>query len=249
MYTQCPRCLAVFEPTPYLLARGRGRLQCGACGNEFDALERLGSEPILAAAQPVPPSPTPPRVRPEKAPEQGQLFAPMRSEAPRFAATGSSVARVAAPSGRWWLAAGALALLLGGQIALAERDQLAGDPGLRPWLQRACNRLGCELPAWRDPAAIKLLARDVRPHPSVSDALMISATFRNDAPWPQAWPQLQIMLADLDGHTLGLRRFNVEEYLGAAPREPTLAPGQSASATLEIQDPGKQAVAFAFEFR
>jgi hypothetical protein len=248
MYTQCPRCLAVFEPTPYLLARGRGRLQCGACGNEFDALERLGSEPILAAAQPVPPSPAPPRVRPEKAPEQGQLFAPLRSEAPRFAAV-RSAPRAVAPSGRWWATASVLALLLGAQIAFAERAELARDPALRPWLQRACNRLGCELPAWRDPASLKLLARDVRPHPSVPDALMISATFRNDAPWPQAWPQLQIMLADLDGKTLGLRRFDVEEYLGAAPREATLAPGQSASATLEIQDPGKQAVAFAFEFR
>lgn len=248
MYTQCPRCLAVFEPTPYLLARGRGRLQCGACGNEFDALERLGSEPILAAAQPVPPSPTPPRVRPERAPEQGQLFAPQRSEAPRFAVT-RSAPRVVPPSGRWWAAACVLALLLGAQMALAERAELARDPSLRPWLQRACDLLDCQLPEWRDPAALKLLARDVRPHPSVADALMISATFRNDAPWPQAWPQLQIMLADLDGHTLGLRRFDVDEYLGAAPRERTLAPGQSASATLEIQDPGKKAVAFAFEFR
>lgn len=248
MYTQCPRCLAVYEPTPYLLARGRGRLACGACGHEFDALERLGSEPIFAAAAPVPAAAQPPRVRPEKAPEQGQLFAPARPESPTFAQRGSAP-RAAAPSGRWWAAGLSLALLLGAQIALAERAELARDPAWRPWLQRACATLRCSLPPWRDPGSIKLLARDVRPHPSVPDALMISATFRNDAPWPQAWPQLQIALADLDGKTLGLRRFEVEEYLGAAPRAAVLGPGQSASATLEIQDPGKKAVAFAFEFR
>lgn len=250
MYTQCPRCLAVYEPTPYLLARGRGRLECGACGQVFDALERLGAEPILAAAQPVPAADKAPRVRPEQAPEQGQLFAPSRADAPAFAARAAVATRRAArPGGRWWATALVLALLLATQIALAERHVLARDPSFRPWLQRACAHLACELPPWREPGALKLLARDVRPHPSVPDALMISATFRNDAPWPQAWPQLQIVLSDLDGRTVGLRRFTVEEYLGAMPREVALAPGQSASATLELQDPGKRAVAFAFEFR
>jgi hypothetical protein len=249
MYTQCPRCLAVYEPTPYLLARGRGRLECGACGHEFDALERLGSEPIFAAAPNVPAADKPPRVRPERAPEQGSLFAPLKPETPTFAAAPAQRARQAAAGGRWWGAAFALALLLGAQIVFAERAELARDPAFRPWLLRACDTLHCTLPAWRDPGALKLLARDVRPHPSVPDALLISATFRNDAPWPQAWPQLQIALADLDGRTLGLRRFAVEEYLGAAPRAATLAPGQSATATIELQDPGKQAVAFAFEFR
>jgi hypothetical protein len=109
--------------------------------------------------------------------------------------------------------------------------------------------VGCDLPAWRDPASLRLTARDVRPHPSVSDALMINASFRNDAPWPQAWPVLQIAMSDLDGKPLAMRRFRVEEYLGAAPSESTLASGQSVSATIEVQDPGKQAVAFAFEFR
>jgi hypothetical protein len=131
---------------------------------------------------------------------------------------------------------------------LAQRAELARDPQWRGWLQTACNVLRCDLPAWRDVAALRLSARDVRPHPSVPDAMMINATFRNDAPWPQAWPVLQISLADLDGKPVALRRFTVAEYLGSSPRETTLAPGQSATATLEVQDPGKQAVAFAFEF-
>lgn len=248
MFTQCPHCLGVYEPTPFLLARGRGRLRCGICEREFDALERLSDQPIHAAVPVVPASSSPPRVQPEQAPEQGGLFDAPRAESPTFAAR-RSVSLPPRRDGAWWIGSVALALLLAAQMLLAQRAELARDPAWRPWLLRACSTLGCELPAWREPASLHLLARDVRPHPSVPDAMMISASFRNDAPWPQAWPQLQIALADLDGRTLGLRRFAVEEYLGAAPRAATLVPGQSATATLELQDPGKQAVAFAFEFR
>jgi hypothetical protein len=248
MYTQCPHCLAVYEPTPFLLARGRGRLQCGGCGHPFDALERLSAEPIYAAAAPVPASESPLRVVPEQVPEQGHLFESTRAATPTFAVR----ARAPGPARRnapWWVGCVALGLILGAQIVLAQRHELAHAPEWRPWLERACDTLGCDLPAWRDVSALQLTARDVRPHPSSDRGLMITATFRNDAPWPQAWPLLQIALADLDGKPVALRRFTPEEYLGAMPREAVLDPGQSANATLEIQDPGKQAVAFAFEFR
>jgi hypothetical protein len=248
MFTQCPFCLTVYSPSAYQLARGRGKLQCGGCEREFDALERLGDQPIHAAADPVPASPTLPRVQPEHAPEQGSLFAAPRADLPTFAAR-----RIAVPlrrlDGAWWVGSVALAALLGAQIVLSERATLSRDPGWRPWLQLACARLGCDLPAWRDVATLRLTARDVRPHASVADAMTISASFRNDAPFPQGWPVLQITMSNLDGKPIALRRFTVDEYLGAAPREDTLAPGQSASATLEVQDPGKEAVAFAFEFR
>jgi predicted Zn finger-like uncharacterized protein len=247
MYTQCPHCLSVYQPTPLVLARSRGRLRCGVCENDFDALERLSEQPIHAAAPPVTPSSTVLRLDPEHPPEQGHLFEPARPESPTFVARETT--RTAARSnGAWWAGSIALALLLGAQIVLAQRAELARDPQWRSWLQLACTHLRCSLPAWRDISALRLAARDVRPHPSVPDALMISATFRNDAPWPQAWPVLQISLSDLDGKPVALRRFEPAEYLGSAPREATLAPGQSASATLEVQDPGKQAVAFAFEF-
>ena len=248
MFTQCPHCLTVYEPTPFLLARGRGKLQCGGCGHEFDALERLSAEPILASVAPVPASEKVPRVVPEHAPEQGSLFEPMRAENPTFV-----VRRSVAPRPRrdapWWIGSTALALLLGAQIVLAQRAELARDPVWRSILLQICDRIGCDLPAWRDTAALRMMARDVRPHPSVPDAMLISASFRNDAPWPQAWPELQIALSDLDGRPIALRRFRAEEYLGNTPRDRTLAPGQPVSATLEVQDPGKQAVAFAFEFR
>lgn len=259
MYTRCPHCLTVFPLDAETLALGRGRLCCGACGLEFDALERLADAPDALEEQPVA-AHVPPRIEPPVDPAQPDLFAPALPPAALPSRT-APAARAAPPSfargqparvGRragWLLAALLLAATLGLQVVAAKRDELAADPRWRAWLDPACARLGCRLPAWRDLAAVSLIAREISPHPSVADALLVTATLRNDAPWPQAWPLLELSLADLDGKSVGLRRFTAEEYLGGAPPQPLLAPGQSAVARLEIADPGKQAVAFAFEFR
>ena len=80
------------------------------------------------------------------------------------------------------------------------------------------------------------------------EALIISASFRNDARWAQPWPDLELTLSDINGQPIAHRRFAPEEYLGHLQGAALVAPGQSASIALEVRDPGKQAVAFEFEF-
>lgn len=147
-----------------------------------------------------------------------------------------------------WIAVPLLTLLLVLQIVLADRARLAGDRTWRPRIVALCNVLRCSVPAWREPAAFHITSRDVRPHPSAAGVLLVSATFRNDAEFGQAWPTLQLSLANLDGDSLGLRRFAPRQYLGSEPATPQIGAGQSATLTLEIVDPGKRAVTFDFEF-
>lgn len=149
---------------------------------------------------------------------------------------------------RLLLAAAGLAALLVAQILLADRNRLAASPTWRPWLERVCETAGCALPAWREPSAFVVLSREIQPHPSSPQALLVTASFRNDAAWPQVWPQLELALTDLDGSRIGMRRFAPTEYLGGSPALPTLAPGQSATLALEILDPGNRAIAFEFDF-
>ncbi len=153
------------------------------------------------------------------------------------------------PRARWaWLAAPALLLLLLLQFAVADRARLAADRDWRPRVEVLCALLRCSVPPWREPAALRITSRDLSPHPTLPGVLVVSATFRNDAAFAQPWPQLQLSLQDLDGESLGLRRFAPREYLGAAPVTALLGAGQSASLRVEILDPGKRAVAFGFEF-
>jgi len=142
-----------------------------------------------------------------------------------------------------------LLALLVGIYPIANSNALASDAGWRPTVQRVCGVVGCSLPAWKEPARFQVTARDVRPHPSAKGALLITVTFRNTAQFAQAWPLLELTTSDLSGREVGLRRFRAHEYLGGPPESPLIAPGQSANATLEVVDPGRDVVSWDFEFR
>ena len=151
------------------------------------------------------------------------------------------------PRSSWFVAPALLALLLL-QVAVADRARLAADRDWRPRIAALCGVLHCSIPPWREPAALHVTTRELRPHPTLPGVLVVSASFRNDAPFAQPWPQLQLSLQNIDGESLGLRRFAPREYLGAPPPAGGIGAGQSASIRLEILDPGKRAVEFGFEF-
>lgn len=113
----------------------------------------------------------------------------------------------------------------------------------------ACSLLRCSLPPWREPSAFVLLERDVRPHPGTAGALRITASFRNDAAWAQAWPDVVLTLSDIDGRPLGARAFRPAEYLGAEPPSALLDSGAGAVIRMDVLEPGPGAVGFAFDFR
>ncbi|MCS3810445.1 DUF3426 domain-containing protein [Xanthomonas sp. 4461] len=169
--------------------------------------------------------------------------------APTFARRGLGRPRLRA-SGRQWALLFGLAGLLGLQIVIADRAHLAGDARWRPLVASACAVVRCTLPAWREPATLTLLNRDVRPLPGVSGVLEIQASFRNDARWAQAWPWLQLSLSDADGRVIGTRVLSPQEYLGKAPAEhDTLAPGQAVQVAFRVREPAASTAAFSFDFR
>jgi hypothetical protein len=154
------------------------------------------------------------------------------------------------PEIKWsrWLLLLAFCVVLVAQILVADRERLSQSERWRPWVERVCGLLQCDVPVWHQPSAFQINSRDIQPHPSVPGALMVRASIENTARYAQSWPLIELSMSDMDDRRMGLRRFQVEEYLGSTPESPTLAPGQSANLTLEILDPGKRAVAFSFEF-
>lgn len=152
------------------------------------------------------------------------------------------------PRWQWGLVAG-LVVLLGLQIAVADRARLAADAGSRPWIAGLCSVLRCSLPAWQEPTAFSMISRDVRPVVGVAGALQVQASFRNDARWAQAWPSLRLSLSDADGRVIGTRVFGPRDYLDpAADAAAVLEPGQSAQIAFRVREPAASTVAFTFEF-
>jgi hypothetical protein len=178
----------------------------------------------------------------------------MRSRAgqqmPSFARKSADKHRIATTTRVWPAVAAILALsaLLVLQLLLADRARLAANANWRPLLNTLCSALHCELPPWREPTAFALLQRDVRQHPNAPGALRVSASFRNDARWPQPWPMLELTLSDVNGRVAGERRFQAREYLGDEPEQPMLASGETATVAMDILEPAAQIVAYDFQF-
>ncbi|MEN5116665.1 DUF3426 domain-containing protein [Luteimonas sp. TWI662] len=239
-------------------ATGLPPARCPRCGGALQT--PAPPEPPVSVANLLRPRPepaTPPPSLTSTAPPSAPPAEPIRKTpapppdavartVPSFARSRTAAAPSRTPRWLWGAAAGLTALLVL-QGLLAERARLAAHPAWRPTLETVCGALRCTLPPWREPAALVLLARDVRAAPEDPSRLQVTARFRNDARWPQAWPRLRLVLSDVDGQAIGSRVFTAREYLGGAPPAPTLAPGASAHVRLTLKEPGPGAVSFAFE--
>ncbi len=149
----------------------------------------------------------------------------------------------------WPLLAVLLMLGLAGQYLFFARADLAQYELLRPWLQRACTYLGCELPLRHAPEQIELLSRDVISHPRIRNALLINVTFVNRASYAQVYPVLQISLSNESGAVVAMRRFQPDEYLAQGARIAAgMVPGAPVRVVLEVAEPKHGATSFQFEF-
>lgn len=167
------------------------------------------------------------------------------TQAPSFASDRHSPIH---PHRKEWIGALLLGVLLAAQLAWLQRDALAATPRLRPLLESLCNTLHCTLPTWHEPNAFTMLSRDVIAPPDQQGVLRVQASFRNDAHWPQAWPVLVLNLTDVNGHSLGARRFQAAEYLGKAPHDAPILPNQAKQIAFDLHEPSSAVVAFDFRF-
>jgi len=140
-----------------------------------------------------------------------------------------------------------LVLLLGLQIVLANRDALAENPAWRPWISRLCLLASCQLEAWRQPEAFEPVSQAVAADRGQADVLIVQLSFRNDAQWPQPWPQIEIRLTDVDNQAIAMRRFRPKEYLNAN-QEGDIKSGQTVSVEIALQETSGKAAGFAFDF-
>jgi predicted Zn finger-like uncharacterized protein len=117
----------------------------------------------------------------------------------------------------WGLASLLLLLTAVGQVAYFQRDWLATHhPGLRPLLVAFCARLGCEVRLPAQAERIRLEASELQADAARPHGVILSAVLRNTAPWPQAWPYLELTLTDAADRPLARRHFTPQEYLAGS---------------------------------
>ncbi len=138
------------------------------------------------------------------------------------------------------------------EYAWFNRDQLNQQPQLQAWTEKLCQQIECKDITMRNPEKIELIARNVYSHPNEKNALMINITMKNHADFAQPYPIMQINFSDVRGGDVAARRFLPAEYLPeeylSTQKRPLLEPDTNMTFTMEIQDPGKQAMTYEFDF-
>lgn len=139
-----------------------------------------------------------------------------------------------------------LALILVGQAAYFERTWIAAQyPQARPALEALCAALRCEVGLPRDADRIRLESSELQADTGRPAGVLLSASLRNTAAWPQAWPHLELTLTDAAGQPLARRHFAPQDYLPKGARiADGIPPNEEVSIRLPLELVGIEAVGY-----
>lgn len=216
LVTLCPGCGTTFRVNAAQLQARGGDVRCGHCQrvfNGFTTLITVNESAIEYPQQPIA----------KGAAAEGYSFASHEENAtPDGERTDAESPAdlfddepVKKSSGFWGLASLLLALALIGQIAFANRTKLTMiKPGVRPYLERYCAFIGCQVPYPREIRQLGIESSDLQKNPvRQPEVTTMRAVISNHASFPQALPALQLLLQDAQGQVIASRIFTAEEYL------------------------------------
>ncbi len=132
------------------------------------------------------------------------------------------------PAWLYGLAIPLLVLVLAGQALLHFRDAIAAHwPTTKPALIRLCAVAGCEVKPMADIAALSIEASDLQADPAHKGLLILSTTIRNRAPFPMAYPYVELTLSDAQDQVVVRRAFGPQEYISGAADPRSGIPGNT----------------------
>ena len=237
LYTRCPGCTTIFRVTEPQLALREGQVRCGHCRTVFNGREQLislappadGEQEYDELAQgpptvtlrsaraldpPPPPAPPPEATLPE---------APEVDYENRFAWAKQKPRRSHTALYATLIPVLMLALVL--QSGFHFRDAIAANwPGTKPLLAKVCSMAGCTIRPLDDVDALTIDGSELQSDPAHQGLLILTATLRNRARYPIAYPHLALSLT------------GVQEDSGKVPTvaRRVLAPSDYAGGTTDL---------------
>lgn len=166
---------------------------------QTSAPARIAEEPAPAPVERAPAAETP-------APPRAAAAAPAFDFGPKPAAPRRS---------RWWAPLAVLFLLtLVGQAAYYFRGAIAFMvPEAKPYISEICAELGCEVPLPRRAELISIETSDLQADPTNPGIIVLLATLRNRAAFPQTFPALELTLTNEREQPLARRVLLPGDYL------------------------------------
>jgi predicted Zn finger-like uncharacterized protein len=259
METSCDNCKSRFRLTEEQLREAYGKVRCGECGTVFNALLGLKNfegelpsdylEQHIEQEQPEAESLGKADRRQSDRADADMRSSDRRALSLHEAMYGSERRSFFSLAPLSWF----IGILLLGSLGIAQaiyyqRYQLIEDPRYQQQVINLCQLLPCAERECASVEQIRLLERNVFTHPVASDALMVTGSFINQAPFTQKMPELLISLFDVHGKLIANRRFKASEYLLEERNRSVVESQAPIQFRLEIVDPGTDALTYEFEF-
>jgi predicted Zn finger-like uncharacterized protein len=245
MYTRCPQCRTTFAVSDEQLQARGGVVRCGECHHVFRA-DRFLMDSLPSTRKPL------------KAPAQpdggGGAAAGWRERTVAKKTTGHLPTLDELLWGKkrsrvrpvFWALGNLLVLaLLAGQVVYFYSTELAHYPELRPYIRKACARLGCVIRPQVDAGLIELTQTRISPHPKYARVLRLRASLINRASFSQPYPLMEVTLSNHRGVLVGRRTFRPEEYLQKKIQiNDYMIPNVIIRAEIEFTNPSQRADGF-----
>ncbi len=253
METACNQCKTRFRLTEVQLKQAYGKVRCGECGCVFNALNNLKTyegelpddffdrlqEEEMADDKTIPVSDLAVDETLEERRELSLHEAMYGAERRRGFTLG--------PLG-WFVGILLLTAVGIAQAVYYQRYQLIENPRFQQQVVNLCRILPCAKSQFASPEQIRLLERNVFTHPVAENALMVTGSFNNQAPFAQKMPDMLISLFDTQGKLIANRLFKPSEYLLKDTNRNIVEAETTIQFRLEILDPCTNALTYEFEF-
>jgi predicted Zn finger-like uncharacterized protein len=268
MYTRCPHCQTAIRIDLKRLRAAGGEVLCRHCHVAFNALFALSGttgEPSRDAEDrhgDANSAPVPSETSAGARPAREDALPSFSARAGRFGKwqpiqfdereEGSDQDTSLRPRASLWSRLGwivgtvLLAVLLVGQGILFEGPKLARQETLRPWLDGFCRIVGCVLPSFRKVERIRVIDRNLHAAPDDIDGFEFSLIMTNQAALPQVYPDIRLVLTEVNGNPVAARVFKPREYL-ATDRPGTMPVGQPVEIRLLLAKPSREIGGFVFD--
>ncbi len=242
LITACPHCQTRFEVTEAELQMHDGKVRCGECSQVFDGRANLVQLSEPADAQSATETADALAVEPDSASAEltASIDAPATEpDIPEFLRSVSAADSPPKPPLSltakigYSLTCALLLCLLLAQCLYVWRNEIAVRyPQSKPWLQRACQSLHCQLSLPQDITQLAIDDTDVQEHPQRQGVLVFTGVISNHADTVQAWPSIVLSLTNTADEVLYRKLLRPVDYL---PKPATAATGIAARQSLHVQ--------------
>lgn len=214
-FTRCPGCESVYRLTAEQVASADGTVRCGTCGKTFGSLAHLFADHPARGEAPLERPGVPPLLRnPAVAQPELPGFEPQAlnrepdDRGPTLTFPDALTGDGSEPLPRAvQIASLVLAITL--MIQIVVQLQSPGS-ALARWLDTTSEAGPGAIVA----QSLQITSRDMHRHPSLDDAIIISATLQHRGSSQRDWPVLEVRLYDPSQQVLGARRLQPIDYLG-----------------------------------